>query len=212
MRQPAQRLVDRPIVLLTGFGPFPSVAENVTAQLVPDLGRRAQKAFPSHTFITGILPTEWQAGPDTLLTLIARVKPALVLHFGVTRDAQGFRLEQQARNACQFKGDALGAHPPAPGLAAEGADCHPVTIPTRDIVNRLHNLGLPAHLSGDAGGYLCNAVLYHSLAAAAQDCRKTGFIHIPVDLSGPPLMYPDAVRGGLEIIRVCLGPDCAGES
>ena len=65
---------------------------------------------------------------------------------------------------------------------------------------------MPVSLSNDAGGYLCNAVLYHALHAigsAGHPCRA-GFIHLPVDLSQPPLTFDDAIAGALEIIRVSL--------
>lgn len=193
-------------ILLTGFGPFPDVPSNVTAKLVPDLGRRARKQFPAHRIVTRILPTEWHTGPVRLARLLRRESPVLALHFGVATGAAGLRIETVARNACRDAADATGAMPLAPLLSRSGPGDLEATIPTRDIERRLSALGLPAHLSDDAGGYLCNAILYHSLLAACGpgNARLTGFIHIPPDLSGPPLTYPDAVRASLEIIRVCL--------
>ena len=61
-------------------------------------------------------------------------------------------------------------------------------------------------LSEDAGGYLCNAVLYASLCACAAPGTRAGFIHLPVDLSGSAggLTPAAAVEGGLVIIRACI--------
>lgn len=196
----------RQTVLLTGFGPFPGVAENATASLVPGLAERAAEAFPAYHFITDILPTEWRAAPERLAALLARVRPMLVLHFGVARGLSALRIETQGLNTCRSEADGCGAPPIAAELEAEGTWARAVTIPTSDIVARLERAGLPVELSDDAGGYLCNAVLYHSLAhaGAADVPPATGFIHIPADLSKPPLTFEATLTGGLEIIRACL--------
>ena len=206
MRTPKPTPVHRNTILLTGFGPFPGVAENATAKLIPDLGRLTRRAFPAHRIVTGILPTEWQAAPARLKALIRRTRPTLVLHFGVAREAKGFRIETTARNQCRQADDARGAGPADVCLVASGPPQLPVTIPTRDIVRALKQQGLAADLSRDAGGYLCNAVLYHSLAAAAEaeSPRMTGFIHIPAEIPGPHIACEEALAGGLELIRVCL--------
>ena len=76
-------------ILLTGFGPFPGVAENATARLVPELALRAANAFPEYTFHHAILETAWGAAPQRAAELIATHRPILALHFGVARDADG---------------------------------------------------------------------------------------------------------------------------
>ena len=206
MSAPKQKPLHHGAILLTGFGPFPGVTNNVTAKLIPDLGRLARRTFPAHRVVTGILPTEWQAAPARLKSLLRRAQPALVLHFGVAREANGFRIETTARNQCRHAKDACGAWPEHTCLAPSGPPLLHVIIPTRDIVRALRRQGFAAELSSDAGGYLCNAVLYHSLAAApdAMGARMTGFIHIPAEIPGPHLTYEQALAGCLEAIRVCL--------
>jgi len=66
-------------------------------------------------------------------------------------------------------------------------------------------------LSDDAGGYLCNAVLFHGLLCSGGNAMPgvTGFVHIPAQIAdmgrGSVLDWDGAVAGGLEIIRTCLG-------
>jgi pyroglutamyl-peptidase len=72
-------------------------------------------------------------------------------------------------------------------------------------------------VSRDAGGYLCNATLYHSLGCAREaPGRRVGFIHIPATLGRPGaanrgrvgasrLSWEQAQAGGLEILAACLG-------
>jgi pyroglutamyl-peptidase len=194
-------------VLLTGFGPFPGVAENATARLVPELATRAAAAFPAFTFHHDILETAWGAAPERAAHLIATHQPVLALHFGVASEANGFRIERTAQNVCRIAADVTGCLPAAAQLDCAGPDARTSGIDAAELAQRLGDLGYPVSISDDAGAYLCNAVLYHSLAAAetlaTHPCRS-GFIHIPADLSGPPLSFPEALEGSLEIIRAAL--------
>lgn len=196
----------RETVLLTGFGPFPGVSDNASARLVEALAVEARRKFPRVAFYAEVLSTEWTAAPERLDILVADIRPNLMLHFGVARDCPGFRIETRAQNACHVTEDAAGLKPAAAWLVENSAPSRSVTLPGKQIVARLTALGLPAHLSDDAGGYLCNAVLYHALnyaGTAPQPCRA-GFIHIPADLTGPPLTFDDALRGAREILQLCL--------
>jgi len=203
-------------VLLTGFGPFPGVPVNATMRLVPAVAQAAARAFPDVRVASEILPTEWAAAPRRLVPLLAELAPDLVLHFGVSSRARGFEIEARARNACTPMPDAAGA---LPGAAVHdgGAEQLAVSLPVQHVVARLRGRGMPAFVSRDAGGYLCNATLYHSLAAARQaPGRRVGFVHVPAALARPGgpnrgrvgacrLSWEQAVEGGLEVLAACLG-------
>jgi pyroglutamyl-peptidase len=205
-------------VLLTAFGPFPGVPVNATMRLVPELAERAASAFPDARFVTEVLATEWQAGPQRLASLIAAIEPDLVLHFGVSSRARGFEIEQRAHNACRAMPDAAGALPQDFSVRSGGAVHLRTSLPVPHLVLALKRRGIAAFASRDAGAYLCNAVLYHSLAQAAEAAHDTrvGFVHVPASLARPgganrgrsgacPLTWTQAVEGGLEIIAGCLG-------
>jgi pyroglutamyl-peptidase len=197
----------RRTILLTGFGPFPGVEENASSKLVPALAATAREAFAEHAFLSEILDTAWDSAPARVAALLAHHKPHLALHFGVAREAQGFRLERLALNACRVAADATGALPSHAALSLDGPICRASHLDTAALAARLEGRGYPVSLSDDAGAYLCNAVLYHSLAAAealGRGACRSGFVHIPADLSGPPLAFQDALEGSLEIIRACL--------
>lgn len=204
----------RKTVLLTGFGPFPGVVGNVTQDLVPAIAREAAARHAAHTFHTDVMTTAWASAPARAAALVERFSPVLALHFGVAREAKGFRIERVARNHCRNAEDVEGTGPLAPRLLRDGPEFHPVSIDVAKIVHRLARLGLPVEFSDDAGAYLCNAVLYHSLAAARAreqnalggppaPCR-TGFIHLPVSLETPPMTFSAALAGSLAIIDACL--------
>jgi pyroglutamyl-peptidase len=198
----------RPTILLTGFGPFPGIPTNVSADLVRALAKRARSTLTSYRIVSSILPTEWDRAPRLLASLHKHHAPVLALHFGVAMGARGFRLETEARNHRRASPDASGSLPASTSLSHEGAAVRAVTIAARSIAAKLESKGYPVSLSDDAGSYLCNAVLYQSLALAKENggtCR-VGFVHIPVDLSKPPLTLPVAVAGAFEIVKFALEP------
>jgi len=208
----------RTSVLITGFGPFPGVPSNATMLLLPQLAQLAPRSFPDVRFAFEVLPTEWSAGPRRLQVLLAEAAPDLAVHFGVSSRARGFEIEQRARNSCAATPDASGALPTAAAVCEPGPEYLPTSLPVQHLVARLRRLGIAAFVSRDAGTYLCNAALYHSLASAkdaAKAGRRVGFVHIPAALARPgganrgrsgacPLTWQQALDGALEILATCL--------
>lgn len=208
----------RDTILLTGFGPFPGVADNASQRLVPKLAHLAARRFSAHRVVARILPTEWEKAPARLTDLYERERPKLVLHFGVSAQATAYVVETTARNTCHVTEDAVGALPRDSTVVRGGPETLAARVPVADIMQRLHALKVPAVASDDAGSYLCNAILYRSLLCAEQIAEPdaVGFLHIPHEI--PPALLksrtdPGAMRfdwgtaliGGLEIIRTCLG-------
>lgn len=206
----------RTTVLITGFGPFPGVPVNATMRLVQELVRAGAERLPDVRFAGEILATEWVAAPRQLEPLLAEVEPDIVLHFGVSSRARGFEIEARARNVCAAMPDAAGALPAGARLRDAGAEYLAASLPVHHIVTRLRLRGIPAFVSRDAGGYLCNATLYHSLGCARDaPGRRVGFVHVPAALARPgatsrgrvgasPLTWEQTLDGGLEILAACL--------
>ena len=209
----------RTTLLMTGFGPFPSVPVNATMTLVPRLAAAARQLFPAIRIVTEILPTEWVAAPLRVNHLLAHARPDIVLHFGVSSRARGFEIETRGRNARAMTPDAAGDHPEQPHISDNGQHLLPSRVPVTEIVRRLREQRLPAYQSWSAGSYLCNATLYHSLTETRGHAIEAGFIHIPDSLALPgqslstkplrtqpgcPLTWPQALTGGLEIIATLL--------
>jgi pyroglutamyl-peptidase len=203
----------RPLILLTGFGPFPGVPDNASARLVHELARAASELFPNLGFEAHVLPVDWQAAPRQMEELIKDRAPAVALHFGVSARATGFVIETQALNATNGALDDCGAVPIAAELIPGARPARRTRLPVRRIVRRLEAAGVPAGVSDDAGRYLCNAVMYRSLALSRTKGHsfRSGFIHIPVRLSGYDreaghLNWEMAMHGGLVIIEACAAP------
>jgi pyroglutamyl-peptidase len=195
----------RPTVLLTGFGPFPGVLINASGELARNVARIARRALPQFRFTVAILPTEWDRAPRLITTLHEHHQPFAALHFGVASGAKTIRLETEALNVCRAAPDAAGALPAAAQLVVDGPAVRRSSIAAPAIASALNAKGYPSSISKDAGGYLCNAVLYHSLAAAeARGGCQVGFVHIPRDLSEPPLDMTTVSAAALDIVKIAL--------
>jgi pyroglutamyl-peptidase len=208
----------RPVLLLTGFGPFPRVPVNVTSLLVPRIAEAADKAFAGVRVVCEIIPTEWRAGLARVEGLYAEHRPLIAIHFGVSGRATGFAVEARARNCCAASPDAADCLPDGDCVAPGAPEFLPSTLPVALIVERLRRRGIPAQLSRDAGNYLCNALMYRTLdLARTKDWpARNGFVHLPTSLVNPrhpgrgplrpsPLSWRQVVDGGLEIIAASLG-------
>jgi pyroglutamyl-peptidase len=161
-------------VLATGFGPFPGVPDNPSATIVARLGDVAGARLVRHR-----LATEW-AALDGLAALFARVRPRIAVHVGVAARARRVRIEAVAVAACDPTVDAAGRLPPS----AENLATTPrrrVHAATAALAAAARTTGAPAGVSGDAGRYLCNALLYRSLVIAETAARPhlAVFVHVP---------------------------------
>lgn len=205
-----------PTILLTGFAPFLTYEHNPSAELAAAVAVAARRAFPDSAVEARVLPTEWAGGPRTLRDLYAELRPDVAIHFGVSSKAVGFEIETRGANTVVQTEDARGAMPMAEHVCAIGPRSVSATLPSRLILGRLRMLGLPAKLSRDAGGYICNTILYTALTlpADAHAPRRCGFIHVPSSLrmgrraAGPgettELTRETAIVGGLAILSTTL--------
>ncbi len=196
-------------VLLTGFGPFPGVEKNASAELVKRLAEAAADRFEGHSFSAAVLPTEWEDGPAQMCALVDDVEPELIILFGVSEKSSGMTLEMVARNMCGPKEDACGAVSAGGSILPGGPETVAASLPFDAIAKRLDGLCIPYELSRDAGAYLCNALLYTcavNYCGEDEDGARVGFVHVPSDLAdaGAAMGMAQAVEGGIGILEVCL--------
>lgn len=127
---------------------------------------------------SAVLPVHFIKAASRLSALDEAIKPQAILHFGLAARRKCFSVETRARNHLSLlRCDRSGARPPSPAIIAGGPCALQTTFPSREIAAALCRAGLPGRLSIDAGAYLCNEVLYLSLARSR--ARVTGFIHVP---------------------------------
>jgi len=196
----------RPVrILVTGFGPFPGAARNVTSALIETLLASAPR--PGINLRGAVLPVDWEEGPRLSRELIAGTRPDAILHFGISRRATGFVIETCAYNECSERRDASGRTARQRKLIGSALPVLHSTLPCRELVSALRRHGLPATLSRDPGRYLCNATLFGSLAngPAMSGAPLAAFIHVPAfsvpESSTPRIAETDLVSGAEILIR-----------
>jgi pyroglutamyl-peptidase len=153
------------MVIVTGFEPFG--------------GRAANRSWQAALRVPGVervqLPVEYARIAELVPALVARAPRGVLLVGEASRRV--ITLERVAKNAADpARTDNAGAHG-AGVLVANAPDTLAATWDVERALAAAREVA-PAELSDDAGGYCCNAALYHALRAAAPGA-KIGFVHVP---------------------------------
>jgi pyroglutamyl-peptidase len=162
-------------LLVTGFGPFPGIAHNPSAEIARRVAASPRWRVHAVAAEALILPTTYAALDDVLAPAIAAAAPDALLMIGVAGRSTRVRIEARALNRASILApDAAGRRPGR--LTLQGGDG------ARRLGQdpaRLHALvqrhGVACSISQNAGRYLCNAAYYQALAAAI----PVLFVHIP---------------------------------
>lgn len=174
-------------VLVTGFEPFGEHATNPSALI-------------AQSFDGVVLPVSYARAGDALRAAIEDADPDIVLCFGLADGDTTISVERFAHNIQEV--DAID-NDGAPGSGAEIDPAGPLalrsTLPVDEIVTALREEGIPAAVSRDAGGYLCNHVFY-VLMQTLDPHRIGGFIHVP---PASVLAPDDLVRAAGVIVATC---------
>jgi pyroglutamyl-peptidase len=198
--------MERPRILLTGFGPFPGVPTNPSAWLAETLAEGLPAPDLHGRIHVRIFPTEWQAAA-LVADLCETLQPHVMIHFGVSEHAKTFRIEHSAHNRTAPRADAGGALPASPVILGEGAGRLDTAFPAAALARHLKTNGVAVVTSHSAGHYLCNFLYYHSLDWALRQSAPplVLFVHVP-PTSGRDGDFTDEMllRGGQEILRFIL--------
>ena len=198
--------MERPRILLTGFGPFPGVPTNPSGWLAETLAERLPAPDLHGRIHVRIFPTEWQAAA-LVADLCETLQPHVMIHFGVSEHTKTFRIEHSAHNRTAPRADAGGALPASPVILGEGAGRLDTAFPAAALARHLKTNGVAAVTSHSAGHYLCNFLYYHSLDWALRQSAPplVLFVHVP-PTSGRDGDFTDEMllRGGQEILRFIL--------
>lgn len=163
-------------VLAVGFGPFGGRKNNGSSLAAAALaGTRAGASVSAIE-----VPVVWGEPKRVLTPLVKEKRPAILLCLG--EGAPGFfTLEAVARNTRRPIPDVRGDLPPAPQSEVGGPDEIPATAPVLALAKALTEKGFATHVSTDAGGYLCNEMLYTAERLKAQNTalELVLFAHLP---------------------------------
>lgn len=167
-----------PKILVTGFGPFPGAPKNPSADLAFFLARSKRAARFAQISAAVISTTYAEAA--ALPRSIRKKKPDAVLMFGLAGRARVLRIETCGRNRASL------LHPDAAGargrrkLLPKGPSVLQVTAPAQELLRAARRTGVKARLSSDAGSYVCNAAIFHTLHATRGNSPLIAFVHIPL--------------------------------
>lgn len=167
-------------VAVAGFGPFPGVPRNPSGEIVRTLARRPRFRRAGVILDTAVFPTAYGAAQAGLEKLLAK-SPAAVVLFGVADSAKHIRVETRAHNRVSILHPDHMRFVPASRKLSGGAQVLKLRGCAMRMRAAIRQSGSRAELSINAGSYLCNAVFYRALAAAAahRPPPLTYFIHVP---------------------------------
>ena len=179
------------VLWLTGFGPFPGVDDNPTAEVARRLHGQRVAGFE---VLGEVLQTSFEASGARVKEALPKLRPAAALHLGVAKNEKELRVEAVAAN------EQTASIPDEDGVLALGQRCSlhfPVAqrllsaVHVDELTHRLRRHGLPARRSEDAGRYVCNSTYFLSLEAAKRldPAPLVLFLHVP------PVGKPKTIGG-----------------
>lgn len=177
-------------VLVTGFEPFGVHEVNPSQLIAEELGGV-------------VLPVSYDRAADALRAAIDEREPDLVVCFGLADSRSAISVERWAHNLDEA---ATVDNDGAPGsgcpIDPDGPLALASTLPVDAVVAALRDEGIPAEVSRDAGGYLCNHVFYVLMRAIEVDRpgMRGGFVHIPAGLEADQV-----VRAAALVVDTCIG-------
>jgi pyroglutamyl-peptidase len=153
-------------VLVIGFEPFGKNEVNPSQLIAEELDGV-------------VLPVSYARSAGELAHALGERDPDVVVCFGLADDRDAITPERFAHNLDEA---ATTDNDDASGSGAEidvaGPIAYRSTLPVDEIVAALRAREIPAAVSRDAGGYLCNHVFY-VLMHTLKPGRMGGFVHVP---------------------------------
>jgi pyroglutamyl-peptidase len=174
-----------PRLLVTGFGPFPGVAVNPSAEIARRVAASPRWRRLGVEARALVLPTAYSSIEQVLAPALREGHDA-VLMIGVASRARRIRIERRAANRASILApDASGKR--GAGLTFGTGEAFRLAAPSvRPLLHWLRRHRLACAVSQDAGRYLCNASYYAALAESA----PVLFLHIPKPPRKRPLRKP----------------------
>lgn len=198
-------------VLLTGFEPFAGEPENPSSRVAElaaeELRRRGYDAA------SATLPVSFRRCGTELLRLLEKARPRVCVALGLSGGISHIRVERVAVNLKDAgKPDNDGEQPVDEPIDPGGPAAYFSTLPTRLILERLREEGIPAALSYSAGTFLCNFAMYTLLRHSELKGypARVGLLHLPYTPEiasrkpGPPPSLPLELQVRAAVIAALL--------
>lgn len=193
----------KPIVLVTGFGPYLNHPVNASWEAVKIMNKDEIEKKHNVELVLIELPVTYDNVDEFVPALWQTHTPKLVIHVGVSSIGKCLQLESQAHRKGYQKKDYFDKIPENSTCLAEGAIRLHTKLNVEQICKEFNGDNPPderyrAEVSYDAGRYLCEYIYYTSLSI---DNTRTLFVHVPV----MDIYSSEETASGLErILDLCM--------
>jgi len=167
-------------LLITAFEPFDGRGENPALNV---MARLKPSSFRGWSVFKKKLPVSGQAVGKIIPSLLAKIKPDVMISFGLAAGEASVRVERFALNIRDYRiKDNAGQMPEGKKIKSEGPAAYFVGIDPLKLAEAVRRAKVPAHVSNFAGAYVCNQLMYEALHAIAVQGlpAKFAFIHLPL--------------------------------
>lgn len=195
-------------ILVTGFEPFGSVADNPSQRIVEHLAKRTD--LPLHTVV---LPVAYTEAAEKIINLIEAHQSQAVLMLGVAQSRKEISLERIAININDARlADNTGNMMRGQQIVENAPVGYWSTLPLDSIYNAIEKLGIRVKFSNHAGAYLCNHVFYRIRHYYEKKGTSipAGFIHVPdMGNEAPKMLLTEqisAIEAGIHVLIKQLNP------
>lgn len=196
-------------ILLYGFSGFDCFPRNPSQDLVNDLAKTHWKGVRVDK---RIFKVSYNRIETNLAVLFKKEEYDAVIGFGLACQAEQVRLEKAARNrhAANIP-DTEGCLKNDKAIIPGGPAVYQTGLRLSGLREQLIKAGIPARISQDAGGYLCNFTYYLFLRHFRQTRSRATclFVHIPLTSEIACRMerkYPSLPKQTLlRAARICVG-------
>lgn len=169
------------MILLSAFEPFDIDPENSTELTLREFLRSGPEG------VSGVvLPVSFARAWPTLLGKVAEAKPKAVIALGQADSRARITIEQIGLNWIDARIRDADGRSPIDERIDDGPDAVRTNLPSRRLLEKLLDSGLPADLSYTAGTYVCNTLMYSLVRWGLANSVYSGFVHFPL-LAGQKL-------------------------
>lgn len=196
-------------VVISGFDHYDGVDVNPSLEVPHALAARGVDGLDGVelSIHAASLPVSFAEAWPTLLDVIERVRPHIVIATGLKHTARGIMLERCATNLMQAREPETDGAPTRPTpIDPNGPAAYWTRLPLRSILADFTRDSIPATLSSDAGTFVCNSLFYNLLNwASGQDRATVGFMSLPLVNEAPHpqrgLPLEQMTRAGEDVVR-----------
>lgn len=165
-------------ILITGFEPFGSYAENSSWEAAKKV---ASFGVFNADIATECLPVSFVRAPMALREAIDRHTPDVVIMLGQSATADRIKLERVALNMMDSAMcDNDGAKPDEEPIYEGEERALFTSLPIKHLRSAIEAQGIAVKISNSAGLYVCNRVYYEALRLCKERAMQAIFIHLPL--------------------------------